>query len=147
MICLDASVAVKLIVNEEDSDRALALYQSMLATRQPIVVPPLLPMEITNVLRQKLRRQPELTLGDATSLLTELFALQIQLHNPPELHTLALRLAVMHDLPAAYDAHYLALSELLGCEFWTTDQPLLRQVQVSLPFVRWLGDFVPPGGR
>ena len=45
-----------------------------------------------------------------------------------------------------YDAHYLALSQLLGREFWTADQRLLRQVQGALPFVRWLGDFVPSGG-
>ncbi len=43
-------------------------------------------------------------------------------------------------LPATYDAHYLALAEHLGCELWTDDQRLLRQVATSLPFVRWIGD-------
>ena len=44
------------------------------------------------------------------------------------------------DLPATYDAHYLALAEHLGCELWTDDQRLIRHVATSLPFVRWIGD-------
>ena len=54
---------------------------------------------------------------------------------------LALDIADAYGLPAAYDAHYLALADLLGCEFWTDDRRLLRQVSHDLLFVRWLGDF------
>ena len=45
------------------------------------------------------------------------------------------------DLPAAYDAYYLALSRVLGREFWTDDQRLLQQVGDRLPSVRPLADF------
>lgn len=38
-------------------------------------------------------------------------------------------------LPAVYDAHYLALAELLEGEFWTADGRLARTVQSSLPWV------------
>lgn len=55
MICLDSSVAVKLVVNEEQSDQARALYQSALFSRGQIVAPPLLPIEVTNVVRQQMR--------------------------------------------------------------------------------------------
>lgn len=37
---------------------------------------------------------------------------------------------------ATYDAHYLALADQLGAEFWTTDRKLVRAVQPSLPWVR-----------
>jgi predicted nucleic acid-binding protein len=76
--------------------------------------------------------------------LADVLASNIQFHSPPGMHQLALTIADDHDLPAAYDAHYLALSDLLGCEFWTADVRLLRRVQGALPFVRWLGDYAMP---
>lgn len=51
MICLDASVAVKLIIDEEHSDKAQALYRFMLRNQDPIVAPLLLPVEVTNIVR------------------------------------------------------------------------------------------------
>jgi predicted nucleic acid-binding protein len=55
MICVDASVAVKWILNEENSDRANALYRAAMRTGETIVAPPLLPLEVTNILRQRMR--------------------------------------------------------------------------------------------
>lgn len=45
--------------------------------------------------------------------------------------------------PAAYDAHYLALAEREGCEYWTADQRLWNTVKAALPWVRWLGNYTP----
>jgi predicted nucleic acid-binding protein len=143
MICVDASIAVKLIVQQEQTDLAKTLYQTALLTRQPLVAPPLLPFEVTNTLRQKMRRQAEITVPEAVALLEEFALLPITIRNPVELHGRALRLATDLGLPAAYDAHYLALAEILDCEFWTADMRLLRQVQNRLTFVRWLGDSSP----
>ena len=41
--------------------------------------------------------------------------------------------------PAAYDAHYLALAEMMDCEFWTADERLFNAVRDELSWVRWLG--------
>ena len=140
MICADASVAIKWLLNEERSDRARALYSAAVQTREPIVAPPLLPLEVTNILRQRMRSKDGLTLDAATQHLDDFLALQIELHNPVGLHYQALVLADALGLPATYDAHYLALAEHLGCELWTDDRRLLRNVASSLPFVRWIGD-------
>ena len=35
-----------------------------------------------------------------------------------------------------YDATYLALAELRGCEFWTADERLVNQVKDTLSFVK-----------
>jgi predicted nucleic acid-binding protein len=43
---------------------------------------------------------------------------------------------VRFSLPAAYDAHYLALAAQLGGEFWTADAKLAGVVQAELPWVR-----------
>lgn len=53
MICADASVAVKWVVEEERSDQATALYHAVLGAGRTIVAPPLLPIEVTNI---RLRR-------------------------------------------------------------------------------------------
>ena len=141
MICVDASVAVKLLLDEERSDRATALYDATLRAGEPIVAPPLLPLEVTNILRQRMRAQGGLSLAEAIVHLDDFLVFPIKVHNPPRLHYQALALAVAHGLPATYDAHYLALAQHFGCELWTDDLRLLRQVGDNLPFVRALGDF------
>ncbi len=141
MICVDASVAVKWLLEEDRSERADALYDATVQEDASIVAPLLLPMEITNILRQRMRIQGGLSLVRATEHLDAFLALPIDYQNPPGLHRQALALAHAYDLQAAYDAHYLALADQLGCEFWTDDQRLLRRVGDSLSFVRSLGDF------
>lgn len=63
---------------------------------------------------------------------------------PIGLHHRAWERAYRFKQPAAYDAHYLALAEMLGCEFWTADRRLHNAVKDELPWVKWLGDFQPP---
>ncbi len=144
MICVDASVAVKWVLQEELSDQARALYRTQLRMREPIVAPSLLLYEVTNTVRQQIRKPEGMSLVAARRALADILASSIEFHSPPGMHQLALAIADDHNLPAAYDAHYLALSELLGCEFWTADGRLLRRIQRALPFARWLGDYALP---
>src|SRR5438094_844573 len=122
MICVDASLAVKWILREERTELARALYRASLRSNEEIIAPPLLPIEVTNILRQRMRAQDELSLEDANALLDAFLALPITFHSPPGLHQRALALAVGFGLPAAYDAHYVALAEHFGCDLWTDDQ-------------------------
>ena len=62
-------------------------------------------------------------------------ALSLRFHSETELHPRALALAERFSLRAAYDAHYLALAEWLGGEFWTADAALVRVVGAALPWV------------
>ena len=140
MICVDASVAVKWILEEERSDRADALFDATVDAGRPIIAPPLLPLEVTNILRQRMRAQSGISLVTATGFLAAFLALPIEIHNPARLHYQARVLDDALGLPVTYDAHYLALAEHLGCELWTDDQRLMRQVANRLPFVRWIGD-------
>lgn len=57
----------------------------------------------------------------------------------PDLHERAWNLAAEPNRPTAYDAPYLALAEILVCEFWTADKRLYQAVQSRLPWVCWLG--------
>ncbi len=140
MICVDASVAAKWLLEEEDSDRADALYEACVQAGEPLVAPPLLPIDLTNLLRRQMVRD-HISVIQATQLLDRFFSFPVSVINPDTLHRKALALAAAYDLPAAYDAHYLAFSQLLGCTFWTNDRKLVNTLGNRLPFVRWLGDF------
>lgn len=140
MICTDSSVAVKWSFVEEHSGEARALLRDALEQQEPIVAPPLLPSEVTNVIRQRLR-QGELDRAAARAVLARFLAIPISLQAPETLYDRALVLADQHNLPAAYDAHYVALAELLGATFWTADQRLLRALGGRLPFVRSIADY------
>lgn len=59
---------------------------------------------------------------------------------PDDLHQRAFEIALRFGQPQAYDAHYLALAEMLSCEFWTSDDRLYNTVRSQLPWVKWLGN-------
>lgn len=144
MICVDASVAAKWILEEEDWAReAEALLGATLRAGEPIVAPPLLPFEITNILRRRQRATTPVSLERVLLLLEEFLRLPIALHNSPGMHRRALVLADAYGLPAAYDAHYLALAEQFDCVLWTDDRRLLRTLDGRLPFVRSISDYGP----
>ena len=64
------------------------------------------------------------------------FRLPISIHNDDALHLRAFQLAEAYGLPATYNAHYLALADRLGIDFWTTDGRLSKAVSDRLPWVR-----------
>jgi predicted nucleic acid-binding protein len=88
-------------------------------------------------------RQEALPLPEARQWLAAFLAIPVTLRAPRTLYRLALEIAEQHDLPAAYDAHYVALAERLRCILWTDDQRLLRALSGRLPFVRPIADYSP----
>lgn len=142
MICVDASVAWKWFYPEEHSHLADELLQTVLASSEEFIAPPLLPSEITNIARQHVRRGL-IQLDEAREILAGFLAMPIALQAPATLYTRSLLLAVERGLPATYDAQYLVLSQLLGATFWTADARLVRATSARMPFVRWIGDYQP----
>lgn len=144
MICVDASLAAKWIFPEPYSQEARALYNATLQNGERVVAPPLLPVEVTNIIRQHMRRAKPprlqaLTLAEANSTLAHFLSFPIELSMPRGLHERALTVAATHGLPAVYDAHYVALAQLLSCPLWTADERLANALSGQLPFVRWIG--------
>jgi predicted nucleic acid-binding protein len=140
VIGVDASVAAKWIFTEEYSEQARALLRAALSAGERIVAPPLLPIEVTNIIRQRMRREA-LPLPEAQDRLAAFRAIPVTLRAPRTLYRHALEIAEQYDLPAAYDAHYVALAELLRCVLWTDDQRLLRALGGALPFVRPIAEY------
>jgi predicted nucleic acid-binding protein len=141
MICVDASVAAKWVVNEDWSDQARILYQVTVQTNELVIAPPVMPIEVTNILRKRMRAPNGISLGEASELLNDFLRFRFTILDLAGLYHRALAIADAYNIPAAYDAHYLALSENLDCEFWTDDQRLWRQVRRGLPFARWIGEY------
>ena len=142
-VCIDANVVLKLVLNEEYSEQADALWSDFKSQAYTIIAPPLAIYEIAAVLRQTVHRG-EIDPGEGREALAAILQLGIGTIEPVDLHLQAYDLATRFNLPATYDASYLVVAESLGCEFWTADRRLVNAVSRDLPWVKWLGNYSPP---
>ena len=142
MRLIDCSVANPLILTEEYTPHARALMQEAEQSHDTVCAPKLLEYEISNSVRKAVRRG-RIDISDAPGRLRLFDTFQIKLLDAT-VHHEALAIALRFNLPAAYDAHYVALAERLGCEFWTADQRLRNLLGGALPGVRWLGSVAAP---
>lgn len=136
-VCVDASVVVQLVVGGGQADKISDLWLTWLEAARPLVAPTLLYYEISNAIHRYLVHDYLLPQA-ADEALTAALTLDISLYEDQDLHHRSLKLARRFSLPATYDAHYLALSERLGAEFWTVDRRLARIVQTALPWVHFV---------
>ncbi|MXY36219.1 MAG: type II toxin-antitoxin system VapC family toxin [Dehalococcoidia bacterium] len=107
-----------------------------------LAAPQLFRFEVTNALHRRVLRG-ELAGREAAALAEDLFA-DFDFGEPLLLHTRALEMASELRQGAAYDAHYLALAEALGCEYWTADDRFYRAATTAFPFVHSLGAVEAP---
>jgi len=141
-VCIDANLALKLVLVKEDSPKAQHLWATWVDTGVEIVAPPLLAFEGTSVIYSKMQRglvPPE----EAELMFRAFHLLGVRLLYPDGLHEKAWELAKRFNRPQSYDSHYLALAEMLGLELWTADERLYNVVKHDLSWVRWLGDYSP----
>lgn len=136
-VCVDASFVIRLLESGEPDSAAIRLWVEWHEAERPVVAPTLLYYEVTNALRRYVAHGMLLP-QEADKLLDTALKLDITLYGDAELHRRALKLAKAFSLAAAYDAHYLALAERLGAEFWTADKRLVQAVQKAMPCVRLL---------
>jgi len=132
--CLDANVVVRYLGLSPVA--AIDHRWHIWNVDQPrLVAPTLLRYEVVNALHRWVRHGV-MSAEVAGQLLAEAQALPIEMHGDEALHERALTLAARFSLPAAYDAHYLALAERFGAPLWTTDARLANAVGDSLPEIR-----------
>ena len=132
-LCIDANLVIRLVADPKD-ETVRRLWEQWDAERRQLVAPTLLYYEVANVLY----RYQKLGLMSASSVrlaLKAALSLPLRLHRDASLHQRALDLADRFSLPTAHDAHYLALAEWLGGEFWTADRRLVQAVQAESPWV------------
>ena len=132
-LCVDANLVIRLVADPAD-ESIQSLWEQWDSERRQFAAPTLLYYEVANALY---RYQKLGFMGAASVQLAfkAALALPLELHGEPDVHWHALEIANRFSLPAAYDAHYLSLAELLEGEFWTADRRLARTVQTAFPWV------------
>jgi predicted nucleic acid-binding protein len=110
------------------------LWRQWQLDNRQLAAPTLLRYEVTNAL-YRYQKQGLLSEDIVRIGLKAVLTLPIRLHGEADLHTRALALAERFALPAAYDAHYLAVAEQLDAEFWTADRRLAQAVGSILSWV------------
>jgi len=141
-VCVDASVAAKWVLPEDDSELALELFSESLATDTTLIAPPHMPVEVVNAIGRRVARGL-ITQAEAEEILATFLGFAVDLAVPAGLYEEALKLAGRFERPAVYDMHYVALAEIVGCELWTADQDLLNALRDRLPFVKPLRTYRP----
>ena len=142
-VCVDASLAVKVVVTEPDSDKADALFDEWAYEGKQLIVPAFFAVETDSILRQKVALRKELTPEQAEAAFAKLQTLPIQQIAVVGQRQRAWEMATDYGFVTVYDATYLALAELRGCEFWTADERLFNRVKDTLTFVKWLRNYIP----
>ncbi|MEI9965094.1 MAG: type II toxin-antitoxin system VapC family toxin [Caulobacteraceae bacterium] len=122
---MDASVAVKCLVAEDDSDAALAVSLSGAI----IVAPELIYVELASVLAKKTWRG-EITAGDGATLMSRAAHLFDETVDDRALAARAFDLAAEHRM-SAYDSLYLALAERRRARVITADRKLVERARAA----------------
>lgn len=142
-VTLDSGVLLTAVFSEPLTEKAVELLRAIDSSGTEIVVPTLFQYEVTAVIRKHVFRQ-RIEIEEAREARRRILRRAMKSVFSPALLTRAFELANEYNLPTAYDAQYLAVSERYGSEFWTTDQRLYNALAARLDRIRFLGDFTPP---
>lgn len=137
LTCIDNSVVIPFVVAHPLNAQAQTRWALWRQEQRKLVAPMLLRYEVTNVL-YRYQARGLLSKEAALFALHSALALPITFYQDDMLHDQAYAIAVEFALPAAYDAHYLALAQRLDADFWTADRRLFDAVHEALPWVQLL---------
>jgi len=116
---VDASVIVKLFLDEDKTKKAIDLIESHFRSEITIIVPELIFLEVLNALRFKKDYKDGLD-GAQKVLQNAQFSI---ITSDFYLLNKAVRISLEYNL-SMYDALYAALSQIYGCELITEDKEL-----------------------
>ena len=123
-LVIDASIAVKWVVEENGTEETLVLRQ-----KAKLIAPELLVAECANILWKKVQRN-ELSTEEAFLAARLLQGAEIELLPTRSLLEVATKISIEIGHPA-YDCVYLALAVQNKCQFVTADERFLRKLRRS----------------
>lgn len=130
---LDSSVALKWVLAEADSGKAIRLRDDYRNGIHQLLAPDIFPSEIANGLASA-ERQRRIGAGEAAIFLNDVLSAAPVLYPSLPLLTRAIEIAISSK-KAVYDCIYLALAEAEGCELVTADDQFARGLRASYPFI------------
>jgi predicted nucleic acid-binding protein len=136
---LDASVALKWVLSEDNSDKALAIRDNARRQVDELFAPDFFAAECGHACFRAERRKI-LSVGDARKCLTAILADCPYLQDSFKLIPRAAAICQQWQT-GFYDAIYVALAEREGCQLITADDKLVAKVQADLPFVVDLAEY------
>jgi len=136
---IDANVAGKWLVPEQDTDRARVLFREWNEGRVELVAPALLLAEVANMLWKRTARGL-LSAGTAVQLFQAFTQFGLPLAPMEGLADSALELSVRHRY-SFYDCLYVALAIERRCDLLTADERLLNAFHPRMPQVKLLRDW------
>jgi predicted nucleic acid-binding protein len=138
VIVIDASLALKLVLNEADSTGARELWARWVEADEEIIVPEIFRIEMASVIRKNIHRG-RLLPSDGDDAFEVIQNLDVEFREPPELVREAWYYAKRFNRPTLYDCCYVGLAALVGCVLWTADKRLVNAVGRELPWVHGFG--------
>ena len=140
---VDASVVVKCIIVEPQSDLARTLIESAQRLRQRLVAPDVMLLEVAGVIRRHGRRG-DMSPEEVDWVTEQLASLPVRVVPVRHLWRLAVQCALCTGA-SVYDAAYVVLAAGIGTPLITADAALVRAV-VGTPFAdvavlleEWIG--------
>lgn len=130
---LDSSVALKWVLAEAESAKAIRLRDEYSNGIHELLAPDIFPSEIANGLVSA-ERQNRIRSGEAAIFLNDVLRAAPVLHDSSPLLIRAMEIA-LSTKKAVYDCLYLALAEAEGCELVTADGQFARGLRASYPFI------------
>lgn len=128
---LDSSVAFKWVLTEADSDKADRLREDFRNAIHELISPDVFQVEVAHALTRA-ERQGRILVGEAEDLWNEVMT------TPPAYVRDPMPRAIQISSDArigVYDCLYVAVAEMEGCEFVTSDTKLVKNLQAKFPFV------------
>jgi predicted nucleic acid-binding protein len=137
---VDASVVLRGFFPDETGQAAAqALIRAYAQEEIELLVPTLLPYEVSNGILQAVRRE-RINLEQGLEILTAFQELDIPRMEVPWQRALELAHTYARSV---YDGAYLALAEDSGSELVTADRRLYNAVKDHLSWVLWIEDYTP----
>jgi|SRR6185437_6999764 len=124
-LILDSSVAVKWVIPEIDSDRAVHLRDEFVQQVHELIAPDFFPIEVAHALT-KAERQGRITEPQVTQFLFDFVHLLPELQPALPLLPDAVALSLKKRI-GIYDCAYVALAERERCKLVTADVRLVTQ--------------------
>jgi predicted nucleic acid-binding protein len=130
---LDSNVALKWVLPEPDSPKALQLRNDFQNAVHELCAPAIFELEIAHALTRA-ERQGRIAVGQAGILWADVMSTPPRLESSGPLVPRAIAISSAMRI-GVYDCLYVALAEREGCELVTADDRLIRSLQPTFPLI------------